>query len=148
MALCSRCQQRLATRQITDLAGHVVRLCDQCSAETGSFQLMPYTALVPVLSHEAAGSPSACPGFGYTLQRLSHSSHLGCAQCYRHFREPLRATVRRLHGSSCHFGRRPRRVLPTPDDLRRQLEQAIDEQRFEDAAGLRDRLRKLDDHEP
>jgi len=141
MGLCHRCKQRLATRQVTDLAGHVVQLCDQCS--TGHFQLVPYTVLMPVLSQEM----TACPGCGSTLQRLSASAHLGCPRCYRHFREPLRATLRRLHGSTCHFGRRPRPILPPPrlEELREQLERAIEEQRFEDAARLRDQLKDHDE---
>ena len=149
MALCSRCQQRLATRQITNLGGQVVRLCDQCTSVTGDFagfQLVPYSTLVPVLNEALARSATACPGCGSTLQRLAQSSHLGCGECYRHFRESLVATVRRLQGAACHVGRRPKRALPAPvQDLRDQLERAIAEQRYEDAAGLRDRLKELDE---
>ncbi len=139
MGLCQRCQQRLATRQVTDLAGHAVQLCDQCSS--GAFQLVPYTVLMPVVKQEM----EPCPGCRSTLQRLSQSSHLGCPQCYRHFREPLRATLRRLHGSTGHCGRRPRQQLPAAraEELRQQLAQAIEECRFEDAAQLRDLLQRL-----
>ena len=51
----------------------------------------------------------------------------------------------RLHGHTQHRGRHPARPAgpekPAAQSLQQQLDQAVAEQRFEDAAALRDRLR-------
>lgn len=58
----------------------------------------------------------------------------------------------RLHGHSQHRGRHPARPAgpekPKAEGLREQLDQAVAEERFEDAAGFRDQLRKLQEDNP
>ncbi len=55
--------------------------------------------------------------------------------------------MNRLHGHAQHRGRHPARPAgperPKSEVLREQLDQAVAEERFEEAATLRDRLRKL-----
>ena len=60
----------------------------------------------------------------------------------RFFREPLLSTIHRLQGATCHRGRRPGQEVPS-ERLQQELEAAVAEQRYEDAAKLRDRLRAL-----
>jgi protein arginine kinase activator len=89
-------------------------------------------------------SLSCCRGCGCTWQQLNASSHLGCADCYRHFRPEIEKTVVRLHGHFQHNGRRPKRnPAADPAQLRQLLAQAVAEERYEEAAQLRDQLRKL-----
>jgi len=58
----------------------------------------------------------------------------------------------RLHGHTQHRGRHPARPTgpekPTPQSVQQQLDQAVAEQRFEDAAELRDRLRGMQEGSP
>ena len=76
------------------------------------------------------------------------SGRLGCARCYGAFEKSLRELLRRLHGNSRHAGRRyeaPADELlereSTLGVLRERLRRAIDNEQFELAAELRDRLR-------
>ena len=96
----------------------------------------------------------ACPACGGTLQDFRHTGRLGCAQCYTTFESHLRDLLRRLHGSSQHVGERYAATTPpagTPagparaaGELREQLKRAIEEENFELAAELRDRLKVLE----
>jgi protein arginine kinase activator len=89
---------------------------------------------------------AACPACGATLDDFRETGRVGCAQCYRTFEVALRELLRRLHGSSRHFGERYRPAeseagVPTARELREQLRVAVEAEDFELAAELRDRLR-------
>src|SRR5216683_6734214 len=93
-----------------------------------------------------------CAACGGTLRDFREAGRLGCAQCYEAFATHLRDLLRRLHGSSQHVGERyalpgaagatdPRLQLL---DLKEQLRRAVDNENFELAAELRDRIRVLE----
>jgi len=132
--------QQVATRTLVNGVGAQVSLCEMCAVQVGGSPSM-HKMLMPVLMGEVLPAVNACPNCRTTLRQLHQSSLLGCAECYRYFREPLQATVHRLQGASCHRGRRPRGADGA--DLKEMLEAAVSEQRFEDAAQLRDRIRAL-----
>ena len=90
----------------------------------------------------------ACHFCGATGRDFRTSGRLGCARCYGAFERSLRELLRRLHGNSRHAGRRyePPAVellerASTIGVLRDRLRRAIDNEQFELAAELRDRLR-------
>src|SRR2546422_371583 len=81
----------------------------------------------------------------------AEAARLGCAQCYETFDAHLRDLLRRLHGSSQHVGERyitPGETEADPTrqllDLREQLRKAVENENFELAAELRDRIRVLE----
>lgn len=146
---CQRCQIRPATRQWLDDLGQGHPLCEVCAAQVqvfGSLQKM----LLPALMQHGLPVPQCCPVCHFTWQDLNQLSHLGCAECYRHFRAAIESSLMRLHGQTVHGGRRPTNPststespTPSPSDLRQQLEQAVAEERYEDAVLLRDQLRRM-----
>jgi protein arginine kinase activator len=104
---------------------------------------------------EAAGQASAtreenfCGVCGTTLSDLKESGMVGCANCYRVFADHLEATVRREAEPIEHLGKVPIRG-PESDSLRhemmrleRMLRELVAHERFEEAAGVRDRLAEL-----
>ena len=104
---------------------------------------------------EAAGPSSAsqeesfCGVCGTTLSDLKESGMVGCADCYRVFADHLEATVRREAEPVEHLGKVPIRG-PESDSLRhemmrleRMLRELVAHERFEEAAGVRDRLAEL-----
>ena len=75
---------------------------------------------------------------------------VGCANCYQVFAEHLQATLQDDTEPSEHVGKIPHRG-PESDALRheimrlqRMLRELIACERFEEAAGVRDRLAELD----
>jgi len=104
---------------------------------------------------EAAGPASAdreesfCGVCGTTLSDLKESGMVGCPDCYRVFAEYLETTVRREAEPVEHLGKVPVRG-PESDSLRhemmrleRMLRELVAHERFEEAAGVRDRLAEL-----
>jgi protein arginine kinase activator len=92
---------------------------------------------------------SFCGVCGTTLSDLRESGMVGCANCYRVFEEHLEATVRREAEPVEHLGKVPLRG-PESDSLRhemmrleRMLRELVQHERFEEAAGVRDRLTEL-----
>ncbi len=49
----------------------------------------------------------ACPTCGATMEEFRHTGLLGCADCYRVFREELAPTVRFIQGRLYHAGKSP-----------------------------------------
>lgn len=143
MVPCQRCQQKTATRTLWDAHGNQLLMCDGCANHVTTGPTI-HKMFLPVLLGTVLPAAQACPSCRTTLSQLHHSSLLGCPDCYRYFREPLLATIQRLQGATAHRGRRPkaREKESRRKELQRQLEEAIAQERYEDAARLRDQLRE------
>ena len=101
-------------------------------------------------SLEALGARE-CPHCGLKFKDFRASGRLGCAQDYEVFREELAPLLENIHGESQHVGKSPRRrAAASPQrtaesvNLRKQLQQAVQREDYEEAAKLRDQIRKLD----
>jgi len=117
---------------------------------------------------------SGCAGCGLTVQQFKNTGRLGCPRCYETFRTDLVPLLQRVHESSQHKGRlpgvlQPTTQTPTPTPparepaarkapaaktksktdelvvLRKRLEDAVRGERYEEAASLRDALRKAEE---
>lgn len=101
--------------------------------------LVPHHPLSPVLR--------ACSYCGLTFEAFRNSSTVGCAGCYQSFSEAVYATVRQLHGSDQHCGKRPalrgEALAEEMKDCRVRLQEAIANENFEEAVVLRDRIREI-----
>ncbi len=116
---------------------------------------------------EAAADDPACASCGLVFSAYAANNILGCADCYTAFAEPFALLVARYHEASTHVGRGPanaasaspvtktrkrtsKRGVPAINTAERRQElevlllSAVTEERFEDAATLRDQLRQLD----
>jgi protein arginine kinase activator len=91
-----------------------------------------------------------CPSCGMTLAEFRNKGRLGCAQDYEVFREHLRPLLLRIHNASAHKGRLPGRdeqTLARERDLTRlraELDTAIKNEAYENAARLRDQIQGLE----
>ncbi len=163
--LCDNCKERDAVINLTQVEHDTkvtLHLCEQCAqqkgVETGVAVLKsPLGGFLASLGQgKTTVLPSPqdglrCAACGGTLKDFRESGRLGCAQCYGAFDFHLRDLLRRLHGSSHHVGERyappgsaeadPRRQLL---ELRDQLRRAVENENFELAAELRDRIRVLE----
>ncbi|MBI1966834.1 MAG: UvrB/UvrC motif-containing protein [Gemmatimonadetes bacterium] len=165
MMLCDNCKEREAVINLTQVEHDskvTLHLCEQCAqqkgVETGVAVLKsPLGGFITAMGKGAASlvpSPAdglRCGACGSTLKDFRESGRLGCAQCYQAFETHLRDLLRRLHGSSQHLGERY--VTPGAEDLdpraqlldlKDQLRRAVENENFELAAELRDRIRVLE----
>ncbi len=91
-----------------------------------------------------------CEKCGNTFNDIVNSGKLGCADCYETFYDKLLPSLQRIHGKTRHEGKNPTviktDVVESVDvitNLTEQLKQAINEQDFEKAAQLRDKINEL-----
>ena len=91
-----------------------------------------------------------CEKCGNTFNDIVNSGKIGCADCYTTFYDKLLPSLQRIHGKTRHEGKNPTIIkaevtnVENPiEDLEEQLRIAIDEQNFEKAAQLRDKINEL-----
>jgi protein arginine kinase activator len=167
---CEMCGEEPATMHLLRVVDGTVshtHLCAHCAEgmaeETEGLALV--LAVPSVLrglrkrasrAQEASASASSsardeafCGVCGTTLTDLKESGMVGCADCYRVFAEHLEAMVRREAEPIEHLGKVPLRG-PETDSLKhemmrleRMLRELVAHERFEEAAGVRDRLTEL-----
>lgn len=160
--LCEECGKNQATVSITVTTGNGTntrRLCPECMKKMelnlvkGDIQSF-LSSVLSVLGNEKKKEehPSiVCSSCGLSYAEFEHTGRLGCAQCYRDFANQLKPSLQKIHGRTQHAGRRPKAFVPNPQDelnqlvieLRRQMDEAVAEENFEEAARLRDELRAL-----
>lgn len=162
MGLCERCKKATATFHITkiDPGGEKYErhLCERCSVEEGHIHV-----------HKAPQVPETLEGFismkvsvqqlgnlvcnecGLSYLEFRNQGPLGCPNDYDAFQDALAPLLERAHdGGTHHIGKAPRsagaqRVAGHELlQLRKQLEEAVAAEDYERAAGLRDRIRKLE----
>ena len=105
---------------------------------------------------------ASCPGCGLTASEFRLRVRLGCPRCYEVFRTALLPLLENIHGATQHLGRRPAvdsgpggkagddaSMTAQPpsqsEQLHAELTRAVAEERYEDAARLRDQLDRLDE---
>lgn len=154
--LCQNCGEREARINITQIINNQkteVHLCQVC-AQVGE-QGDPVFALHKMLTGLVDWEPGvparsrACPGCGLTEHQLRQSGRLGCEQCYQTYEPLVRTILGRVHGRLEHTGKVPagarEGLLKSQKlrSLRESLEQAIRQEKFEEAARIRDEIRLL-----
>jgi protein arginine kinase activator len=161
---CDRCGQRPATIHHTVIVNgqkQESHLCEVCFQQTGaaaefSFpNLSIQNLLASFLGQEMPGKLVApaepqCKSCGMTYSQFAETGRLGCAQCYDELEPHLIPLIKRIHGTVTHGGKAPRRTgglarkkrdLAT---LRHQLQMAVQNEQYEEAARLRDAIRQLE----
>jgi len=89
-----------------------------------------------------------CPACGTRYMEFRAQGRLGCPHDYNVFRTGLLPLLQRIHRSTRHTGKSPRRGPPAPErqaelvELRRRLQAAVQAEAYEEAARLRDLLRE------
>ncbi|MBN1885945.1 MAG: UvrB/UvrC motif-containing protein [Candidatus Krumholzibacteriota bacterium] len=158
--LCQFCRKREATIHFTNVMGDTVEkihLCRQCADEKGFDYLkksnFTMEHLLSGLMSDAAGAAPAgmrdrCPNCGATLASIMKAGKIGCSACYEHFGEGLMPSLSHMHGNTRHRGKIPGRLGGPSrrrrlEDLRRELADAVAEERYERAAEIRDEIRSI-----
>jgi protein arginine kinase activator len=164
--LCQKCQTREAVVHQTVIQnGHKSEshLCAVCAGQAGSVTL-PFAnlninqLLAGLLGGGAAAggvtaparAEPSCAACGMTYSQFAEAGKLGCSKCYEHLEPHLLPLVRRIHNTTVHTGKVPKRAGGSVQ-LRRELLQAkealnraVAREMFEEAAAIRDRVRSLE----
>ncbi|MFP4176712.1 MAG: UvrB/UvrC motif-containing protein [Planctomycetota bacterium] len=155
---CERCGERDATVHITKIVdGEPVQrhFCENCyeeDYEAPSFSSSDILSqLIGALAPELERVESQrCPDCGINYLEFRQNLTFGCPTDYEVFSEPLDELLEGLHGATKHTGRVPRGTAqrrnrgPRLEMLRRELQAAVEEERFEEAARIRDEIAELE----
>ncbi|SEP07793.1 UvrB/UvrC motif-containing protein [Paenibacillus sp. OV219] len=167
--LCQECDKKPATLHFTKIVNGEkteFHICESCARERG--EGIPGTAngfsihslLSGLLDFEPVGSMNAlgakpaqqlrCDNCGLTYTQFSKMGRFGCSNCYTQFGSKLDPILKRVHGNTTHVGKIPKRtgvqiqLKREIDELKQDLSMRIEQQEFETAAELRDRIRELE----
>ena len=89
-----------------------------------------------------------CPSCGIKYMEFKAAGRCGCPHDYQVFREPLLPLLERIHRGCRHVGKVPPHALQHVAqqtelrELRQQLQNAIEQEAYEDAARVRDLIRQ------
>lgn len=156
---CQKCPKQ-ATLHITEVLGddrfEEHHLCEQCAHEylydPQGKKAKKSSAVVTADDDEEVAPLSSreCPHCGIKFVEFRNSGRLGCPQDYDVFSEELNPLLENIHGDTRHVGKSPRRLPQTRQAqseltrLRRQLQSAVSQEAYEEAARLRDQIRQLE----
>ena len=161
--LCDSCAERDAVVHVTRIEGGEVKLlhlCERCAAENGvettvatpKHPLGDFLQAVHQQATLANADGSRCVFCHTTMADFRATGRWGCARCYTTFEHGMRELLRRVHGSNRHIGKTYRppqhetlERSAVLGELRDRLRRAIENEQFELAADLRDRIKVLDE---
>jgi protein arginine kinase activator len=160
--LCCVCKEKEATVHLTQIVGdkmQKVDLCKHCAEKKGvndptGFSLADLLLGLGAsqeMEQASGGSDLKCPHCGFTQADFKKTGRLGCAGCYEVFGEGLEALLKSMHKGTRHVGKAPashqqtRAMHRKLESLQADLAKAISEEDFEQAAQLRDEIKRLSD---
>jgi protein arginine kinase activator len=158
---CQKCT-KAATLHITEITGEdsyeELHLCEECAHkylyEPQQKQAGGKGAASAVQAEEAdepAVLNRECEVCGLKFVDFRNTGRLGCPHDYQEFRDELLPLLENIHGETRHCGKSPRRLPQNKEtqseliQLRKQLLQAVHKEAYEEAARLRDRIRRLEE---
>lgn len=161
---CDFCSEK-ATVFLTQLVENEIKkmsLCESCAEEKGVSDPTGFS-LADVLmgggkvaeSGEIISAPEvaegeACPNCGFTMAKFQQVGRLGCSDCYQIFRGEVTQRLKGMHKGVIHTGRVPAGLVEAHqrqqrlDSLKQRLEEAVHDENYEEAAGLRDEISQLE----
>jgi len=163
--ICDICAKNEATVHLTEIIDeqmNELHLCEECARQKstemdqqfGLSDLLAGMAEFEKPTKEAENAVvTKCPNCGLTYTEFKKIGRLGCGECYSAFRKYLIPLLKRIHGSTHHVGKTPLRIRRPPkkkddmQELRQRLQAAIENEAFEEAAGLRDQIKELEKKE-
>jgi len=167
---CERCKSAEATIHLSEIIKDIkseVHLCEVCARDVGlntkisNFSLslpemLTFLNVDEVTDYKDGKHCSIC-GSGFI--EYKRDGKLGCPECYNNLSEFLEPVLSGFHGEKSFIGKSPvynehpvitgkvfkneKIEAVKASDLQAELDLAVNEERYEDAAVLRDRIRDL-----
>ena len=159
--LCEKCGKNSATTHIRSVINGKVtekHLCGYCAANEGysdikgnNLSQMLSSMFGDTLSAASNIQLTRCSCCGSTFSDIAESGKCGCPECYTTFYDQLLPYFKRVHGSTKHIGKVPNRApntvkqsKDTVEELRSLLSHLVREEKYEQAAVVRDKIKKLE----
>lgn len=161
---CQSCGKKEATvKYYENINGNTQKLyfCEDCANKLGisnfgdiSDLFSPILATIPEFN---LLEKKKCPVCGYTLEDYSNTGMLGCENCYNAFEKNLDDIFYKIHGKTRHIklveSNKNKKVNENKEDkkdsntkineLKEKLDRCIKEEKYEEAAVIRDKIKKI-----
>lgn len=156
---CAHCT-KTATIHLTQIIdGKITKLdfCEDCPHQKEVADPAAFSLAQILAAHEGQSEGgidpkvlrAACEQCGMKLGDFKKTGRLGCAHCYKQFREVIAQMLPQMQSGDEHTGKRPAAMLERMAhehriaELKAKLREAIREEAYEEAARLRDELRRM-----
>lgn len=170
---CETCKERPATLHLTNIINGKkteIHVCQQCAKEKGYIEsdedaYSIHDLLSDLFNFKSSYSKqpaqnaheihqSKCNKCGMTYQEFAKVGKFGCSNCYQSFADRLNPIFQRVHSENIeHNGKIPKRQhvhlqkKRLLQDYRETLQRLIEEENFEEAAKVRDKIRAVEKKE-
>ncbi len=170
--VCDICGKKESTVHLTEIIDNKIsklHLCEECARKKGAEMeehfglsdllagLADFEGAVPIKKEKKL----KCPNCGLSYDDFRKTGRLGCSECYATFEDSLVPLIKRIHGSSEHVGKAPAKTNKSTKtlkvsaakktkakdpltDLKSRLESAVKLEEFEEAAKIRDQIKRLE----
>ncbi|RLD12157.1 MAG: hypothetical protein DRI44_01645 [Chlamydiae bacterium] len=162
--ICPFCNKNEATIHFTEVINgkmEETHMCEECAMKKGIETNLPFSFgdilsaitkgienLSQFESEEFLENPK-CPSCGLTIKDFIKKGKLGCPECYHAFDDALKNIIKNVQKSPNHTGKIPK-IFPRSEDAKRRIEEleknlnkAVGEERYEDCVTLRDEIKRL-----
>jgi protein arginine kinase activator len=157
---CSICKEKPATVHLTQIVGDKMQkldLCEDCAKAKGVndpagfalADLMLGLGASQEIEQAGGGVETKCPRCGFSQADFKKSGRLGCPECYRAFAEGLAGLLKTMHKGTRHTGKAPEALRASRENadrlktLQKKLNKAVEAEDFEQAAALRDEIKRM-----
>lgn len=166
MKLCDECKTNPANIHLTQIINNEVtvhHLCEECAKKKGisivieeNKTVLPDNAEIVVEGQQpemAEEIKLVCSKCQMSFNEFKEKGRLGCSHCYTAFEKEIDTLLVQVHGTSNHKGKQYQATPYIVDDsddlifLRKELDNAIRNEKFELAAAIRDKINSVSSNE-
>ena len=161
--LCSNCGVKDANFHYKHISGGQLtelHLCSDCARELGYIKDSDASFGLGSLFGDFLASPKAasqtalrCPQCSTSFDGVRRTGYLGCDKCYEVFSKPVESMLAKIQPSTVHKGKLSgadgKKIARdnTLKNLKEELKRAIIDEKYEQAAVLRDKIKELETKE-
>jgi len=161
--LCQDCKKSIAVVHMTEILNNKkteFHLCKECAQKKEGFAIFSPLSINDILASFLNNEKSSqvaekkeigkCGTCGIDYNEFKKSGRLGCGDCYKSFRNQLMPLIKKVQGGMTHSGKVSKRagsdirVQKRIELLKTKLKKAIEHEAYEEAAGIRDEIRKAE----
>jgi protein arginine kinase activator len=162
--ICEICKEKTAVFHVQQIMGEDVyemHLCRDCASKKGisrdgkTFDFSLSKLLTGLIKNTALPAKSKnelekCKTCGTKVSDMKEDGQVGCPDCYNSFRSNVAAEISMNGSYIYHTGKLPAKlkayktILIDKEYLKRELEEAVINEEYENAVILRDKLTNLD----
>lgn len=158
--LCNDCNKNEANVHLTHIINgkkSETHLCEECAKKNeailnSNFSMQSlFSAMINNAFNQTTYLPSkSCSKCKMTFEEFRNTGKFGCSECIETFRSKLLPVVKNIQGYEAHVGKIPQRaggslkIQKDIEKVKNDLKNAIEHEKYEEAAQLRDKIREME----